>query len=339
VSVASVATLAVFDDGSGPALYAGGEFASSGGVSTNNVARWKSSSWTAVGRVGMDGPVEALTVFDDGRGPALYAGGAFTFPSGGVAANRIARWDGSSWEALGSGVNGDVLALTVFDEGGGSALYVGGEFTTAWGVPMANRIARWDGTSWSQLGSGMNAPVRALAVFDDGSGPALYAGGDFTVAGGVAASRIAKWDGASWSALGSGVSDAVLSLEVFNDRTGRALHAGGSFTTAFDSGDSFLARWGRPDTTPPALSCPTSIVVHEQDALPGEIVTFPVTATDPEDSTPSVVCVPPSGSRFPRGTTLVTCTATDFSGNQASCLFPVTVESVFFEVSPSKLGR
>jgi len=46
--------------------------------------------------------------------------------------------------------------------------------------------------------------VRALAVFDDGSGPALYAGGDFTTAGGVAANRIAKWNGSSWSQLGSG---------------------------------------------------------------------------------------------------------------------------------------
>jgi hypothetical protein len=35
--------------------------------------------------------------------------------------------------------------------------------------------------------------------------------------------------------------------------------------------------------------------------------------------------VPPSGSFFPRGTTLVTCTATDASGNQSTCQFPVTV--------------
>jgi hypothetical protein len=36
--------------------------------------------------------------------------------------------------------------------------------------------------------------VRALAVFDDGNGPALYASGDFTLAGGVAANYIARWD-------------------------------------------------------------------------------------------------------------------------------------------------
>jgi hypothetical protein len=35
--------------------------------------------------------------------------------------------------------------------------------------------------------------------------------------------------------------------------------------------------------------------------------------------------VPPSGSLFLPGATTVTCTATDFSGNQATCQFNVTV--------------
>lgn len=39
--------------------------------------------------------------------------------------------------------------------------------------------------------------MAALTVFRVGSGPRLYAGGDFTTAGGVAAS-IARWDGSSW---------------------------------------------------------------------------------------------------------------------------------------------
>ena len=43
--------------------------------------------------------------------------------------------------------------------------------------------------------------VYALAV----SGSTLYAGGDFTTAGGSAANNIAQWNGSSWSALGSGI--------------------------------------------------------------------------------------------------------------------------------------
>jgi hypothetical protein len=56
----------------------------------------------------------------------LYAGGYFT-TAGGSAANNIAQWNGSSWSALGSGVNDSVFALAV----SGSTLYAGGGFTTA----------------------------------------------------------------------------------------------------------------------------------------------------------------------------------------------------------------
>ena len=102
-------------------------------------------------------------------GSDLYAGGYFT-TAGGSAANNIAKWDGSSWSALGSGMDDaaySVSALAV----SGSDLYAGGGFTTA-GGSAANNIAKWNGSSWSALGSGMNGRVYALAV----SGSDLYAG-------------------------------------------------------------------------------------------------------------------------------------------------------------------
>ncbi len=317
-----VSALTVYDDGGGPALHAGGFFTNAGAVSAHSIAKWDGLHWTALGS-GMNEDVYALTVYDDGGGPALYAGGDFT-TAGGVAASYIARWDGSSWAALGSGMNGSVGTLTVFDDGSGPALYAGGGFTTAGGV-AANRIARWDGSSWAALGSGMNGGVGSLTVFDDGGGPALYAGGGFTTAGGVAANRIARWDGSSWAALGSGMNGGVGALTVFDDGSGPALYAGGGFTSAIDSEDSFLAKWGFSDTTPPTLSCPPGVLVIERGP-PGEVVTFSVAASDDQGCTLSVVCVPPSGSFFPHGTTLVTCTATDASGNQATCQFPVTVD-------------
>ena len=69
----------------------------------------------------------------------------------------------------------------------------GADFTTA-GGSAANNIAKWNGSSWSALGSGMDGDcVYALAV----SGSDLYAGGYFTTAGGTAANYIAKWNGSS----------------------------------------------------------------------------------------------------------------------------------------------
>jgi len=176
----------------------------------------------------------------------------------------------------------------------------------------------------------MNDRVQALAVFDDGSGagPALLAGGVFTTAGGLAASRIASWNGTTWSPLGAGMNGIVQTLTVFDDHsvTGAGLLAGGEFTSA-PSGDAFLARWQGCDSFPPELDCPTSIVAIDAfGGPPGEVVTFSVPASDDSDPDPSVVCVPASGSFFPRGTTLVTCTATDAAGNQSTCEFPLVVQ-------------
>src|SRR2546422_1400863 len=80
-------------------------------------------------------------------------------------------------------MNSAVSALAV----SGSDLYAGGYLTTA-GGSAANYIAKWDGSSWSALGSGMNDRVVALAV----SGSNLYAGGGFTTAGGKVSAYIAR---------------------------------------------------------------------------------------------------------------------------------------------------
>ncbi len=137
--------------------------------------------------------VYAVTTWDaDGDGPkpeVLVAGGDFTI-AGGVACNCIARWDGSQWQALGTGMNGAVRALTVFN----GELVAGGSFTTAGGVPC-NRIARWDGSQWQPLGTGMSGSISdkphvyALTVYNG----ELIAGGYLPTAGGQASAYWARW--------------------------------------------------------------------------------------------------------------------------------------------------
>jgi len=243
----------VYDDAGGAALYAGGASSVAGGKAANRIARWNGSSWSALGSGVSSNPgsavaVHALTVYDDGGGAALYVAGRFTI-AGGVAALNIAKWDGSSWSPLGSGLGtgfGDVLALAVYDDGGGAALYAGGNFDMAGGV-AAIGVARWDGSSWTPLGSGLGGQfdnAHSMTVYDDGGGAALYAGGNFVTAGGVAANHIAKWDGSSWSPLGGGMNNFVNALAAHDDGSGAALFAGGAFSSAIDSGDSYLAKWG-----------------------------------------------------------------------------------------------
>jgi Rax2 C-terminal beta propeller domain len=224
---------------SGGDLYVGGSFTTAGGSPANGIAKWNGSGWSEVGW-GLDGSAYAFAV----SGGDLYVGGFFTtltnVGGGTVGANRIAKWDGSSWSAVGWGVNGSVNAVAV----SGSDLYLGGLFTTATNsggaTVTANRIAKWNGSNWSALGSGVNNSVDALAV----SGSDLYVGGFFTTAtngggGTVTVNRVAKWNGSSWSALGSGMPDRVLALAV----AGSNVYAGGYFTTAGGIGATNIARW------------------------------------------------------------------------------------------------
>ena len=171
------------------------------------------ANWISLGGIaGTDGYVSAAAVDASGN---LFIGGWFAV-AGNVSANNIARWDGSSWSTLASGMNGEVDALAM----SGTNLFAGGYFTTAGGV-SANNIAQWNGNRWAALGSGMNGPVGALAV----SGTNLYAASGFS---------IAQWNGSSWSALGAGMAGgdangpSVYALTI----SGNTLYAGGDFGTA-----------------------------------------------------------------------------------------------------------
>ncbi len=288
-----IRTSLVFDeDGDGPglpALFVGGDLHEAGGITVDHIARWDGTTWTAVG-IGMDNTVDAIAAFDeDGPGPnppALFVCGSF-LTAGGVPANRIARWDGTSWSAVGSGFNNVAFSMHVYDDDGPgpnpAALYVGGVFTTAGGMP-AERLARWDGVSWSEVGGGADAAVAAIAGYDDdGDGPnppALVIAGSFGFVGGgsVAATRIAKWDGSTWSALGSGILNSftpnagVNTLQVFDDDgdgpNPPALIVAGNFDTAGGQETFNIARWTGSDWSAVADGFNLDVVdllVHDAD--------------------------------------------------------------------------
>jgi hypothetical protein len=181
----SVSAIAV--DGS--AVYIGGSFTNILGVGANYIAKWDGSSWIALGS-GLNNTVSAIAASNG----VVYACGNFT-TAGGLSVNRIAKWDGASWSALGSGLVGNssgaaamVVALN------GNNVYVGGTFTNA-GTALALGIAKWDGASWSGLGSGLvmnpgTSSARAL-VFQ---GNDLYVGGMFIFAGDKPSMFIGRWN-------------------------------------------------------------------------------------------------------------------------------------------------
>lgn len=229
--------LAIFDDGNGPTLYAAGGDSSSGAIS-----RWDDGVWTVVRTT--DGMVRALAAADDGTGPKLFAGGDFHFAQAPLLVHHIVMWDGTTWSSVGGGVNDSVLSLYAFDDGSGEAIYVGGKFTTAGTNPAASKLARWrSDTGWQSVGVSPNNYVYAMTTYDDGSGPALIAGGLFNGAGAAPASMIAKWNGAAWSPLGAGVDGIVHSLTVYDTGSGQRLYAGGEFNNAGGAPASKVACW------------------------------------------------------------------------------------------------
>ena len=236
----SIWDMEVFDDGSGDALIVAGNYMAIGGnAGLDHLAKWDGSSFSSIGTsIGGAVPLIVLDVLgaDLGSGNTLFAGGRFLSIDG-VAANNIAQWDGTTWTAMGDGVDrtsgfAQLFHMVAFDDGSGMALYAGGSFNLINGNEPVNNMAKWDGTTWSPVGDGFNSAVRGLQVFDDGTGEALYAMGNFTSSGATAVSHIAKWSGTEWKAVGAGFDDNAFRAIVFDAGEGEAMHIGGSFANA-----------------------------------------------------------------------------------------------------------
>ena len=184
-------------------------------------------------------------IVPDNAGNVYILGEFYKIGSPGIS--TVARWDGTAWNALGSGnfnYNAIVNAMAV----SGSDVYVGGLFTAAGGVP-ADSIAHWDGTAWQAMGTGIKTDlvtgemVYAIAV----NGSDVYAAGEFTSAGGITVTNIARWDGLAWHALsapgsgpvGCGHYCTIKELVV----SGGDIFAYGTFTGPGGGAINTVARW------------------------------------------------------------------------------------------------
>jgi HYR domain len=80
------------------------------------------------------------------------------------------------------------------------------------------------------------------------------------------------------------------------------------------------------DTSPPTISGAVAKIVRAPRGVKRVRVTYAVTASDDVEGQIPVSCDPKSGSRFALGRTMVTCSATDTSGNGRTAKFTVTVK-------------
>lgn len=271
VSYASIYSMAV----AGTDVYVAGYFATAGGIPSNGVAKWNGSSWSAVGSWG--GTVNTVTVsgadvyfggwqffspggvlradgiakwngsnwsgFGSGiysspsvlkaSGTDVYGAGYFT-TDGGNTVNRVAKWNGAGWTPLGSWPSGPADGIARFEAVAvsGSDVYVSGYWQNADYQFLSGFVFRWNGSSWSELGSWPNRAVAALGV----SGTDVYAGG-YTLP--TVLGFVSKWNGSTWSEIGPTMNGPVVGLAV----SGTDVYAGGRFPTTEGTGTSYVAKW------------------------------------------------------------------------------------------------
>ncbi|MFK7759705.1 MAG: GC-type dockerin domain-anchored protein [Phycisphaerales bacterium] len=232
--------LEVYDDGiTGEQLYIAGNYGDlNGQAPLDHIAKWDGATYTEVGgTIGGAVPLIVLDLHqaDLGSGNHLYAGGRF-LTIGGNAALNVAVWDGATWAAMDQGLSrtsgfAQVLHMTAWDDGTGPALYVGGRFNLAGGATVSTNVAKWDGSAWSSMGDGLDGDVHELVAFDDGSGEALYALGNFNNSGATVIDGVAKWNGSAWEAITTSVDGSIFGGIVYDTGEGNSLIIGGGFST------------------------------------------------------------------------------------------------------------
>lgn len=140
-----------FDAGAGPRLYLAGNFFmfDDAGADTFGLVEWNGAArtWSNPASISPDNAVLDLQIFNDGSGEALYAAGYFTEIAG-LAARRIARFDGATWSILDLGLNDTqpfnfAFVNAIAAVPGETTLHAAGEFRTA-GANRSHNFASWE---------------------------------------------------------------------------------------------------------------------------------------------------------------------------------------------------
>jgi PKD repeat protein len=211
-------------------LYAGGDFLNAGGTLANRIAKYNSGSgWSTLGSGlsnGANATVRAFAIYNN----QLAIGGSFSL-TGGVTANRVSLWNGTTFTGIGI-MNGTVYTLCTFN----SNLFAGGIYSSP-----ASDIAQYNGTSWSSVGTngtGANNVVFCLKEYSN----QLYMGGTFNQVDNVWITYgTARYNPCTnvWTPLTTGTNDYVYSMEVFNSD----LIVGGQYNTAGSLSAKKVAKW------------------------------------------------------------------------------------------------
>lgn len=145
-------------------------------------------NWGNGGGLNPGGRINVMEKDDDEN--RLFVAGQFSSIDG-LSAKSIAVWNGSTWSALGGGVEGEIFALEYFKLGNKEKLYVAGDFHLP-NQPSKQNVAEYDllTNTWKGLQtSDMEGAVfTLLSRYGD-----LYIGGDFQKVDGKPSQNLAVY--------------------------------------------------------------------------------------------------------------------------------------------------
>lgn len=206
-------TVLAITQGNDRTVYFGGTFTLMSGVAnTLRIARFNptTSVVSALG-TGMDSDVWDIAISPDGY---PYVIGYFS-TSNGVTTNGLAKWTGSTFAAVGTGIDASPDGQAIVFGADGS-LYAAVFDSIAQGLGTIESIGRYNGSQWLALGTGLNNGPFVLRRDKRGL---IYAGGDMTTAGGLTIpSPLALWNGSQWFPVGiKSSSDTSYDLHIRNN--------------------------------------------------------------------------------------------------------------------------
>ncbi|MDH5397690.1 MAG: MopE-related protein [Cyclobacteriaceae bacterium] len=246
----------------GSDVYIGGDFTKIGDDQFNNFAKWNGSGWSVIGSGlghtvnsiiktgndivvgGKEYPFASIwdgtnwstmgslsgSVFDiTALNGEIYATGGFEKNNAtGVMLKGVAKWDGSTWQPLGTFGSdyGFVLGNSITTLG--NTIVVGGIFQNL-STGVFESLLQWDGSNWILI----SGATSALEVY--GNDNILYCYGNIN-----GTWTLSSWNGTQWSNI-PGISNISNINSI--DMLGGDLYVAGIFQVNDDPNTVYLAKW------------------------------------------------------------------------------------------------